>query len=505
MTQTVQMTGTVRSPPSASGQEIAELPAAVTCLEIRADLVGDLDPAWLRQRFGGRLQYTLRSRGSRGEALDEPARRERLRRAATQFDEVELELEGDLALLAQVPREKLVLASYQAPAEAAALRDRAAALRAHPALRRRLVYQANTSGEELAVLQLGPQMQDVDLLAEGPTAFWTRIARAFAGAAVVTADLANAGEQPTIGQILLDYGFPVLRPVQRLFGIVGDPVFQAFSPRLHNAASAELGLPALYVPFAVPDLPLFWRNVVDSSIFERLGWTLDGLTTASPHKEMARRLADSCATRAERVDAANILLRGSSGWYADTTDAVAVVELLRDRAIGLGGRRTAVIGCGGTGRAVAHALGSHGAIVTLVNRGSARGERAAALLDLPFVPLENFSAKGYDLVVNATPLGRSRDRLPCEPRELSAGAAVVDFPYDGHSTAFVGAARAAGLTVIDGLEVLVTQVRRQYLMMTDATMPLDRARVLVGLAPSEAGPSTAPARLQSDKSWVEGR
>ena len=42
-----------------------------------------------------------------------------------------------------------------------------------------------------------------------------------------------------------------------------------------------------------------------------------------------------------------------------------------------------------------------GAGVTLVNRGAERGNHAAELLSLPYLPLPDFDAEGFDIVVNA--------------------------------------------------------------------------------------------------------
>lgn len=503
MADELELTAVLRSPPSQDGAEIAALPSEVTCLELRADQVGDLSVAWLRQRFPGRLRYSLRS-GSAPGGLDPSARAARLRQAARTFDEIELELEWDLPLLDELSGGRCLLASYQAHANPQALRARAAALREYAARRHRLVFEASVAGDELSALTLGLATPGVDVVAEGPGAFWTRIARAFAGAREVSADVANNGGEPTIAQVISDYGLPRRRRIKRVFGIAGSPVYQSLSPRLHNTTSAALDLPCLYLPFAVTDFARFWDTVVPSSAFGALGWRLEGLTTASPHKEAARAVADMCGDRAEAADAVNVLLRERNGWYGDTTDAHAVVQLMHDRSVGLRGRRAAVIGCGGTGRAVAHALHSYGAAVTLVNRGEARARRAAELLGLPQAQLQGFAPDGYDLLVNATPLGTSADDLPCDPRRLAPGAVVIDYPYQDHPTALVQAAQAAGHTVIPGPEVLVTQACRQFELMTGATMPRARARAMLGL-PVESPRTLARPPIIWARTAYEGR
>jgi 3-dehydroquinate dehydratase/shikimate dehydrogenase len=46
--------------PSSDGREIPELGPVAEWLEVRADVVGDLDPARLRHLFPGQLLYSLK-------------------------------------------------------------------------------------------------------------------------------------------------------------------------------------------------------------------------------------------------------------------------------------------------------------------------------------------------------------------------------------------------------------------------------------------------------------
>src|SRR5205085_1717944 len=124
------------------------------------------------------------------------------------------------------------------------------------------------------------------------------------------------------------------------------------------------------------------------------------------------------------------------------------------------------------GRAVAAALSHAGARVTLVNRGQERGQLAVQLLGLPFVSLSKFTATGYAIVVNATPVGRDDGEQPFEIEELSADAVVVDLVYGSKPTPLVANTLERGRVVIDGREVLLTQVRRQFRLMTDKKMPV---------------------------------
>ena len=139
-----------------------------------------------------------------------------------------------------------------------------------------------------------------------------------------------------------------------------------------------------------------------------------------------------------------------------------------------------MIGCGGAGRAIAAALDQSGARVTLVNRGQERGSFAAELLGLPYVPLLNFDAEGYQVVVNATPVGRDDDATPFKLETLAEEAVVIDLVYGSRPTPLVSNSTGLGRTVIDGRDVLLTQVRRQFQIMTGREMSVRLARETLG-------------------------
>jgi shikimate 5-dehydrogenase len=172
-------------------------------------------------------------------------------------------------------------------------------------------------------------------------------------------------------------------------------------------------------------------------------------------------------------------------WEGESTDPDGVVLPLRERGIDLTARRAAVVGTGGAGRSAAEGLSAAGARVTLINRSIERGERAAELLGLPFIPLEDFDPRGFDLLVNATSLGRGGRKddqaLPFPVDGLGKDVVVIDLVYTEEPTPLLRAAAARGCTVIDGREVLMDQALGQFRMMTGREMPLDLARRILGL------------------------
>ncbi len=500
--------------------ELAAGLAGVEWLEVRADVLGDLDPGPLRERFAGKLLYTLRSRAEGGSFEGSPERRKRrLLAAAARYDRVDLEGARDLApeLLTEVPPERRLVSWHGAASDADGLEAVFGRLAAAEAALYKLVPWAVQPGEALAPLALLHRLQrpDVVAFAGGDAGTWTRLVAPRLGAPVVygaAGEEPGAPGQPSIRTLREDFGLPELPPVGALFGVVGNPVAHSLSPRLHNGAYRELGIPALYLPFQTDSFGDFWLEVVEEGVLETLGLPIHGLSITAPFKAAALAVAGAESPLAALIGGANTLVVRDGVWEAESTDPAGVIEPLRERGIEIAGRQAAVVGAGGAGRAAAIGLARAGARVTIFNRSPGRGESAAAELDLPCRPLGELEVGEFDVMVNATPLGRAGVRgwaargaggaggaqqqaqreepLPFPVDGLRPGALVIDLVYrreEEGPTPLVAAAAGRGVATIDGREVLFGQARDQFRLMTGRELPRDLARRLLGLPRGRAG------------------
>ncbi len=202
--------------------ELSSLPKAVCALEVRADLAGDLNPEGLRNRFSGELIYSLRGRAEGGAFEGSPEeRRRRLARAAENFDLVELGADDlDPQTLAAVPSGRRLISWHGPSAGLDGLTERWARLSSAEARLYRLAPQAARPEEGLAPLRLlkGLDRRDVLAYATGPAGTWTRVLAPRLGAPVVVGSLLgdNRGDgEPTVSQLMSDYGLPGLPPVRR--------------------------------------------------------------------------------------------------------------------------------------------------------------------------------------------------------------------------------------------------------------------------------------------------
>jgi 3-dehydroquinate dehydratase/shikimate dehydrogenase len=499
----VSLVAVASAPFSHDFKEIDELPATVKWLQVRADLIGDVSASRLREHFSGKILYTLRSGRSGGMfAGPDLERQKRILAASEAYDLVELESDSDLSpsLLTSIPARKRMLFWKAANCELTSLLSTFDSLAAVPACFYCISIPALKTSDGLCSLRLLKALarKDVAVISEGPFGLWSRLVAPHFGSPLLFGSLANHGgreDELTINQLIEDYGFSQVTPVQQLYGMVGNRIFQSLSPRLHNTGYQLLRHPALFVPFHTNSFEDFWQEMIQSSAMDSLGIPVQGLTIASPYKEVALAMAGTHSAMVRRAAASNVFVRRVGIWEAHTTDPDSVTCLNGKLANHPQGIKAAVIGCGGAGRAVAASLQQAGVHVTLVNRGKERGDYAVKLLGLPFVSLAEFQPDDFTLLVNATPIGRDDEALPFLLDRVNKSAVVVDLTYGKKRTALVSGMLGRGGTVVDGYQVLLTQVRKQFQMMVGLEMP---PNVSPGVAMSDR-----PVRfLSSHAQWM---
>src|SRR6476469_9293231 len=214
----------------------------------------------------------------------------------------------------------------------------------------------------------------------------------------------------------------------RVACVIGDPVEHSRSPRMHNAASAALGLDRVYVAFHVgpADLGAAVRGL------RALG--VEGVNVTVPHKAATLALCDDLGDEARDAGAVNTLsFPGDGSLRGDLTDGLRLVAALADLVSGAEVVAAAAVPAGAGG-----------------------------------------------LLVHCTPVGgiAALKQLPVPADVIERMDAVADFAYraDGSPTPLAETALAAGLPVVDGLELLVRQGALSFARWTGIEPPLDVMR-----------------------------
>jgi 3-dehydroquinate dehydratase/shikimate dehydrogenase len=287
--------------------------------------------------------------------------------------------------------------------------------------------------------------------------------------------------QLSAGRMIEEFGFRWVTPDSAVYGVIGSPVGHSVSPAIHNAAFRAARRDAVYLPLEPSDFDDFVR------VARRLG--IVGASVTIPFKVPAFEYlvrsgeADAIDDLSRAVGAVNTLRRvkPDGRWQGRNTDVAGFLAPLADRTA-LKDLRATILGAGGAARAVAVALGSAGAAVTVCAR---RADRAAEVSRLAGGTAQAWPPKpaSWDVLVNATPLGMSPgvDETPW-PGAVFDGRLVYDLVYNPAETRLLREARAAGCETIGGLDMLVAQAQEQSAWWTGVRPPGGPLRAAAGRA-----------------------
>ncbi len=261
-----------------------------------------------------------------------------------------------------------------------------------------------------------------------------------------------------------------------LAAVIGSPVGHSLSPAIHNAAFRAAGLSWLFVAWEVPD------GLAGEALSAMKSLGMAGLSVTMPHKTAVAEAVDTLSPQAKKLQAVNCVARQGNQLVGHNTDGIGFLASLRaDADFEPRGKTALVVGAGGAARAVVLALAEAGAAgIGVLNRTPARAQAAADLAPEVARPAAPREVGGFDLVVNATPVGMAgsggagspRD-LPLPVDDLHPGQLLVDLIYEPMETPLLQAARARDVPAIGGLGMLVHQAAAAFEIWTQQPAPVE--------------------------------
>ena len=251
----------------------------------------------------------------------------------------------------------------------------------------------------------------------------------------------------------------ILTGTSKFYTIVGHPIGQVRSTTVFNGYLAEHDIDAAMV--AMDILP----EAIDSFFSMLRGWENCGGTGVTiPHKQAALANCDEVSDRARRIGACNLVQRTKDGrLIGDMTDGVGFLSALSKHGVSVKAKRFVLIGAGGAGSAIAHAVADNGAarLAVLDLDVQRRGALLASLREhYPDVEItdEAGDPADIDILANATPMGMSAgDPLPFPLDGIRAETMVADAVTKPPMTRFLEAAKAKGCTIQQGNEMADAQ------------------------------------------------
>lgn len=245
-----------------------------------------------------------------------------------------------------------------------------------------------------------------------------------------------------------------------LIAHIGFPTHAFKAPMIYNPYFDHIGVNARVMPMGCK--PEHFAS------FLRSVFTLENIRGAlitMPHKVTTVGLLDRVTPTAAVAGACNAVRRAADGSLeGDMFDGEGFVRGLRRKGLKFDGARALVVGSGGVGSAIAASLAAAGvASIGLFDVHTASCEGLASRLRANYPALQvatgSSDPAGFDLVVNATPMGMNAgDPLPMDVSRIAPTAYVGEVVMRAETTAFLAAAQARGCTVQVGTDMLFEQI-----------------------------------------------
>lgn len=252
-------------------------------------------------------------------------------------------------------------------------------------------------------------------------------------------------------------------------GLIGNGIGPSLTPELHMAEGRALGLNYQYCRFDTAE-----SCTLASAFTLAVEAGYAGLNVTHPHKQSVTAHLDRLAGVAEQIGTVNTVVfsdREAVGW---NTDYSGFKRALASRIGNVEGQFVLVLGAGGAGLAVTLALLDSGVAriaVTDLCQDRVQGLIDAAMSARPKARLEAIEPRqipnGVSGIVNCTPMGMAtHPGMAADPATFGPECWAADIVYFPQETAFVQAARATGMRVMDGTGMALWQAVEAFRLIT---------------------------------------
>jgi shikimate dehydrogenase len=245
-----------------------------------------------------------------------------------------------------------------------------------------------------------------------------------------------------------------------LIAHLGYPTEGFKAPLIYNPWFEKNGIDAVVMPMGVKaeDYPAALQSIFKFT-------NIRGALVTMPHKVTTVGLVDEVTPTGRIAGACNaILLRPDGTLLGDQFDGAGFVRGVERKGRKLAGTPVLVSGNGGVGSAIAASLAAAGvAEMSLYDNYDASSQSLASRLREHYpklvVKTGSNDPAGYDLVVNATPLGMNDgDPLPFDVSRIAPSTFVGEVVMKQAITPLLAAAQAKGCAIQVGTHMLFEMI-----------------------------------------------
>lgn len=255
---------------------------------------------------------------------------------------------------------------------------------------------------------------------------------------------------------------------KNLFGLIGEKLGHSLSPEIHEKILEGLNIKGNYSLYELD------KDSVVKGIesFKLLGYK--GVNVTIPYKEEVIKTLDYISEDAKNIGAVNTIAFKNGRVEGYNTDYHGFAMLLQENNIIVENKRIVVLGNGGASKAVIQYLkDKKSKEIYLVSRRCKKSEEVNGIHIINYEMLEKLD--GGDVIINCTPVGMypNVDKTPVREDVIKKYSSAVDLIYNPMETKFLALGKKNGLSIANGLLMLVGQAVKAEEIWNDISIDMD--------------------------------
>ncbi|MGL5347437.1 MAG: shikimate dehydrogenase [Peptostreptococcaceae bacterium] len=243
--------------------------------------------------------------------------------------------------------------------------------------------------------------------------------------------------------------------------LLGHPIKHSFSPEIHNYLFEKYNQNKVYVCFDIEE-----RNL-NKTVEGIKAMGILGSNITIPHKVDILKYIDNVDNNAKLIGAVNTIKNEGGILIGYNTDGIGFVKSITDKGHKLEGKKVMIIGAGGACRSIAVELASSNVLsIEIRNRSLENAKEIVDTVKSSFdveitcstKSIDKSDIENVDILINTTPIGMENNLCPIDENiKVSKSVLICDIVYKPHNTTFIKWAKANGLDVVYGIDMLINQ------------------------------------------------
>ena len=252
-----------------------------------------------------------------------------------------------------------------------------------------------------------------------------------------------------------------------IIGLVGHPLSQSASKRMHTQALKDAGIKGHYINFDTVSL-----DGLDDVIRD---YNIKGLNVTIPYKDDILAYVDVLDQSAKETGAANMILNTGDRLIGSNSDVDGARFAFERAGVEIDvGMKVLVIGSGGVSMACCYLFKNEGADVTIIGRNQKTVKDLCRQFGCETTDRNDPSE--YDMIVNCTPIGMyEEENYPIDLSKIHGGQVIFDVVYT-KETKLEAVGRERGCRIVPGLDMLIGQGMRSFEVWTNCKPDYDSMR-----------------------------